>query len=138
MGQSSHEAETRGRDETPPLERELAGLPELDQFASEGDRSAALRAVHRRIEDPYTVAYWVWVAVMVCVAVAAARLVGWGLKAVGTPAPFPAAVGIVAGIGVYVGVYRLIIRWAARPELQRELAERGRRVHPPAEQADDA
>jgi hypothetical protein len=84
-----------------------------------------LRAVHRRIEDPYTLAYWAWVTVMVCVAIAAARSVGWGLKAISTPPPFPALVGIIVGIGAYMGFYRLLIHWAARPELRRELAARG-------------
>jgi hypothetical protein len=125
MGQLSHEFEPRCCDEPPPLERELAGLPELDRFASDGDRASTLRAVHRRIEDPYTLAYWAWVTVMVCVAIAAARSVGWGLKAIGTPPRFPAVVGIIVGIGVYMGLYRLLIRWAARPELRRELAAQG-------------
>ena len=127
MERPAHEIEARDRVESPPLEQEPAGLPELDRFASEGDRAAALRAVHRRIEDPYTPADWFWVAALVCVAIAAARLTGWGLKIVGAPAPFPAALGIVAGIAAYMMLYRLIIRWAARPELQRELAEREQR-----------
>jgi hypothetical protein len=125
MEQTSHGAESRDRDEAPPLERELAGLPELDRFTSEGDRAAALRAVHRRIEDPYTLGYWIWVAVLICAAIAVARLIGWGLKVVGTPSPFPAVLSILAGVAAYMLLYRLIIRWAARPELQRELAERG-------------
>ena len=111
-------------DELPPLERELAGLPELSQFANDSDRAAALRAVQRRIENPYTVSYWLCVTVMLCVAIGTAMLVGWGLKAVGTPTPFPGAVGLVAGVAMYFFLYRLVVRWAARPELQRELAER--------------
>ena len=35
-----------------PLERELAGLPELNAFATDADRRAALRSVHQRLEDP--------------------------------------------------------------------------------------
>ena len=125
MEQPSRESEPRSGDERPPLERELAGLAELEGFASESDRAAALRAVHRRIEDPYTLSYWLWVAGMVCVAVGAARLAWWGLKAAGTPFPFPAAIGVVAGVAVYTLLYRLVVRWAARPELRDELARRG-------------
>jgi apolipoprotein N-acyltransferase len=57
--------------------------------------------------------------------VAAARLAWWGLKAAGTPFPFPAAIGVIAGLAVYMLLYRLVVRWAARPELRHELARRG-------------
>ena len=57
MEPSSQGTESPSRDDAPPLERELAGLPELDRFASQSDRAAALRAVQRRIENPYTLAY---------------------------------------------------------------------------------
>jgi hypothetical protein len=113
------------RDRDVPLEQELAGLPELERFASDRDRAEALRAVHRRLENPYTAAYWFWVVVLVCVAIAVARMVGWSVTWIGAPAPFPAALAIVAGIAVYVLSSGVVIRWAARPELERELAARG-------------
>ncbi len=111
-------------DHEAPLQQELAGLPELDAFGSDSERADALRAVHRRIENPYTVGYWVWVAILLSVAIAAARVVGWGVRWSGLPTPFPAALGIVAGIAVYMLSARVVIRWAARPELRRELAAR--------------
>ena len=37
--------------DTRPLERELAGLPQLRQFANDRDRAAALRALRRRMES---------------------------------------------------------------------------------------
>jgi len=110
--------------ETLPLERELAGLPELDRFASADERAAALRAVHRRIEDPYSFGYWLWVAILLSAAILIARLFAWGIKLTGAPTPFPAVLAIVSGIAAFMMLSRLVIRWAARPELQRELDAR--------------
>src|SRR5438552_3037613 len=107
-----------------PLERELAGLPELNAFGSDADRRAALRAVHERLEDPYTVGYWLWVAALLTAALAVGRLIGWGLKAAGAPWIFPAVLALVGGIATYSLLYRALIRWAARPELKRELDAR--------------
>lgn len=115
------------RDQSSPLERELAGLPELDQFTSAADRARAVRAVRGRIEDPYTLSYWVWVAIFLVSALGVMRLVGWLIKSAGAPPPFPAALGIVAGLATYMLMSRLVIRWAARPELRQELAERQKR-----------
>ena len=125
MDQPPRQSESPPPADDPPLAQELAGLPELDRFASESDRAAALRAVHRRLEDPYTASYWFWVAVLVCAAAAAYKLVSWSLHRIGAPSPFPTAVGVVAALGAYMLLYRALIRWAAGPELQRELAERG-------------
>jgi hypothetical protein len=36
-----------------PLERELAGLPELEAFPDRGTREAALRGIAERHENPY-------------------------------------------------------------------------------------
>lgn len=122
MAQDVPRTDNRDRDEL-PLERELEGLPELDRFGSASERAAALHAVHRRLEDPYAPTYWFWVALLVCVALVTARAIGWSVRLVGAPAPFPAALGLVVGLAVYMLLYRLVIRWAARTEL-RELAAR--------------
>lgn len=132
MEQPLRDTESRTPDEHPPLEQELEGLPELDRFKTEADRAAALRAVHRRLENPYTLSYWVWVAILICIAIGMARLIGWCLATAGAPAPFPAALGIVAGVATYVLLLRLVLRWAARPELKRELE---RRTIPPDSRA---
>ena len=122
MEHDAPRTEPQDRGGVMPLERELAGLPELDRFASASDRAAALHAVHQRIEDPYAPSYWLWVAILVAAAIGAAQLMGWGVRRLGAPAPFPAALGIVAGLGTYFMLRRLVIRWAARPELERQLA----------------
>ena len=108
-----------------PLERELAGLPELKRFANDADRAAALRSVHRRIENPHALSYWVWIAVLLSAAIGGAMLVNWALRVVGAPTPFPGAIGLVAGVATYFLLRRMVVRWAARPELQRELTEHG-------------
>ena len=124
-------AESHNRAEAAPLEHELAGLPELDRFSSERERAEALHAVHRRIEDPYAPGYWFWVAILVCAAIGAAMAVGWGVRRLGAPAPFPGALGIVAALATYMMLRRLVIRWAAKPELQKELAASRDRVSMP-------
>lgn len=109
-----------------PLEQELEGLPELDRFADPRERDAALRAIQRRLENPYTVGYWLWLTVLIVSAIGAGLAVFRLTRAFGLWTPLPAVLAVVCGIATHGGLYRLLMRWAARPELEKELAARRR------------
>ena len=105
-----------------PLERELAGLPELEAFPSAEQREAALRSIAARHEDPYAWEYWLWGAVLLTAALSGAMFVIWILRRFGVPAPIPAALGVITGFAIHAFLYRAVHRWAARPALREELA----------------
>jgi len=109
----------------PPLERELAGLPELKAFQTSDDRAGALHVVAAANDNPYTWQYWFWTSVLLSSAVLVSQVLTFGLKAVGLPSPYPAIIGTVAAICSYMGVYRALHRWGARPVLRDLLAAQG-------------
>lgn len=108
-----------------PLQRELAGLPELDAFPTSQRREAALRAIAERHENPYDWQYWLWVAILVVSALSGGWLVSRALGMAHVPRLISGALGVVAGLAVYSFLYRAVHRWAARPALREELSKLG-------------
>src|ERR1044072_245030 len=100
-----------------PLERELAGLPELEAFPTARQREAALRSIAARHEHPYAWEYWLWAAILITAALSGAWFVIWVLRRAGVPPPIPAALGVITGCAVHAFLYRAVHRMAARPAL---------------------
>jgi hypothetical protein len=108
-----------------PLERELAGLPELEAFPTREQRDAALRAVAARNRNPYDRRNWRWSALLGAAAVAAIAVTIGGLTFVNVPGPLAIGIGVVAFIAVNPFLCRTVRRWAARPVLRAELEKIG-------------
>jgi len=108
-----------------PLQRELAGLPELDAFPTDEQREAALRAIATRHENPYDWQYWMWAAILLVSAVSAGWFMSWILRTAGIPTLIAGALGIVTGLATHTFLYRAVHRWAARPALREELSKLG-------------
>jgi hypothetical protein len=122
MERSSRDFELQG-DAGAPLERELAGLPELDRFASESDQAAALRA--RAPAHRVSVRRGILDLGLGCDRRGTTDWLGTQIRRT-TAAVSWRACCRVAGVAVYMLLSRLIIRWGAGPGLQRELAEKER------------
>jgi hypothetical protein len=108
-----------------PLERELAGLPELEAFPSRQHREDAMHAIAERHENPYDWQYWLWAAILAVSAVTGVLLVIRSLGMAHVPRPISVTLGIVAGLAIYSFLYRAVHRWAARAALREELARLG-------------
>ena len=108
-----------------PLQRELAGLPELEAFPTSQHRDDAIRAIAERHENPYDWQYWLWAGILAVSAVAGGWLLAWLLGLSRVPRPIAATLVIVAGFAIYNFLYRAVHRWAARPVLREELSKLG-------------
>ncbi|RJP35974.1 MAG: hypothetical protein C4547_08340 [Phycisphaerales bacterium] len=103
----------------------LRGLPELDLFESDEQRTAAIAEIEREVGSPMTLGYWIAVAILFATVMVVRRYVKGWLQMLNVPPGVDTFLYWAAVLTTALIVLRWLHRWGAATELRQKLLEAG-------------